>query len=158
MLTGLAQLGPRHLPPGEWEARFITRYKAVSNKPASWQELLLGLRLAAGLQPGEALPLTPWLHNLLLQLGRAWGLQEPQQQAGLAAVLAEVEAQAEAAAVAAAAVAAAAVAADFRQAAGDAAGSGAAASAAAWQTAREAGAVQGLQAGVEPASVTAVPL
>lgn len=153
MLTGLAQLGPRHLPPGEWEAGFITRYKAVSNKPASWQELLLGLRLAAGLQPGEALPLTPWLHNLLLQLGRAWGLQEPQQQAGLAAVLAEVEAQAEAAAVAAAAVAG-----DFTQAAGDAAGSGAAASAAAWQTAHEAGAVQGLQAGVEPASVTAVPL
>jgi hypothetical protein len=125
----------------------ITRYKAVSSKPASWQQLLLGLQLAAGLEPGEGLQLTPWLHNLLLQLGRAWGLQEPQQQGGLAAVLAEVDAQVEAAAAAAAV--------EHSQAAGDAAGPGAANAAEAWQVARRAGAVQ---AGVEPTSATAVLL
>jgi hypothetical protein len=136
------------LPPGEWEAAFITRYKAVSSKPASWQELLLGLRLAAGLGPGEALHLTPWLCNLLLQLGRAWGLQEPQQQGGLVAVLAEVNAQVEAAAAAAV---------DDRDAAGEKPGISFVPVAQAWQKGR-AGAVQSLQAGVEPTSATAVLL
>jgi hypothetical protein len=149
MATGLAQLGPRHLPPGEWEAAFITRYKAVSSRPASWQELLLGLRLAAGLEPGEVLQLTPWLSNLLLQLGRAWGLQEPQQQGGLAAVLAEVDAQVEAAAAAAVA---------YGGAAGDTAGTGAASAAAVRQADGRQAIGQPLQADVEPTSATAVLL
>jgi hypothetical protein len=145
MVTGLAQLGPRHLPPGEWEAGFITRYKAVSSRPASWQELLLGLRLAAGLEPGEVLQLTPWLTSLLLQLGRAWGLQEPQQQGGLAAVLAEVDAQVEAAAAAAVAY-------------GAAAGAGAASAGADRQADGRQAIGQPLQADVEPTSATAVLL
>jgi hypothetical protein len=149
MVTGLAQLGPRHLPPGEWEAAFITRYKAVSSRPASWQELLLGLRLAAGLEPGEVLHLTPWLGNLLLQLGRAWGLAEPQQQGGLAAVLAEVDAQVEAAAAAAVA---------YGAAADKAARTGAAPAGAGGLADGRQGVGQPRQAGVEPTSATAVLL
>jgi hypothetical protein len=145
MITGLAQLGPRHLPPGEWEAAFITRYKAVSSRPASWLELLLGLRLAAGLEPGEVLQLTPWLSNLLLQLGRAWGLQEPQQQGGLAAILAEVDAKVEAAAAAAVAY-------------GAAAGAGAASAGADRQADGRQAIGQPLQADVQPTSATAVLL
>lgn len=107
MLVGLAQLGPRHLPPGEWEAAWVSRYKAVSIKPTSWHGLLLGVRLAAGLEPGEQLQLTPWLNALLLKLGRAWGLQPAELEDGLAAVLGEVDVQVEAAAEAAAVLGAA---------------------------------------------------
>jgi hypothetical protein len=78
----------------------------------------------------------------------AWGLQEPQQQGEVAVVLAEAGAQVEAAAAAAV---------DLRQAAGDA-GSVAAPATEAWQAAKRAKAVQSLQAGVGPASATAVLL
>eukprot|EP00775_Hariotina_reticulata_P012740 gene12740-12869_t len=79
-VVGLAQAGPRYLPPGDWEAAFITRYKSLNpHKPHSWPELLLGLRAAAGLEPAEQLPTSVWLNNLLLQLGKAWNLEEPEQ-------------------------------------------------------------------------------
>lgn len=95
MAVGLAQLGPAHLPPGEWESAWIARYKAAAPaKPRCWPALLMGLRGAAGLEPAEPLPGSPWLLRLLLALGRAWGLQEPPgQAASLAAMLAELNAQ-----------------------------------------------------------------
>lgn len=88
MALGLAQLGPRYAPPGEWESDWVARYRVlVPGKPASWEELLVGFRAAAGLEPAEALPGCLWLCGLLLQLGQSWGLRLPEGQQG-AAVLA----------------------------------------------------------------------
>jgi hypothetical protein len=83
MALGLAQLGPRHGPPGEWESDWVDRYRAlVPTRPGSWEELVVGFRAAAGLEPAEVLPACPWLCSLLLQLGKSWGLQVPGDQQG----------------------------------------------------------------------------
>jgi hypothetical protein len=98
LAVALGQLGPRHLPPGEWELAWVRRYRALvgpGGRPRSWQELLLGVRAAAGCEPDEQLPDSPWLCNLLLQLGKSWGLQEPAgAAAGLAAAIASINSQA----------------------------------------------------------------
>eukprot|EP00878_Enallax_costatus_P013092 GHUV01013680.1.p1 GENE.GHUV01013680.1~~GHUV01013680.1.p1 ORF type:complete len:764 (+),score=266.26 GHUV01013680.1:276-2294(+) len=94
-VVGLSQVGPRHLPPGHWEAGFINRYKALTpTKPRTWPELLMGLRAAAGLEPGEQLLITPWMNQLLLQLGRSWNLPDPHDTGGLAAINIQVAATA----------------------------------------------------------------
>lgn len=91
-VVGLSQLGPRHLPPGTWDAGFINRYKHLTpSKPKTWPELLMGLRAAAGLEAGEQLEITPWMNQLLLQLGRSWNLADP-YAGGLADVNAQVAA------------------------------------------------------------------
>lgn len=101
MALGLAQLGPRHPPPGEWESGWVKRYKAVvTAKPRTWEELVVGFRAAAGLEPAEALPQSPWLCGLLLQLGAAWGLQELEGgAAAVAAVMQRVDVRVAAAAM-----------------------------------------------------------
>lgn len=92
MALGVAQLGPRHPPPGVWERDWVRRYKAlVPAKPRSWQELVVGFRAAAGLEPAEVLPSCPWLCSLLLQLARSWNTEEPDRQQGLAGVAAVIE-------------------------------------------------------------------
>eukprot|EP00879_Flechtneria_rotunda_P016743 GHRR01017524.1.p1 GENE.GHRR01017524.1~~GHRR01017524.1.p1 ORF type:complete len:415 (+),score=159.54 GHRR01017524.1:1161-2405(+) len=104
MLVGLAQLGPRHLPSGDWESAYINRYKALTpNKPRSWHELLMGVRAAAGLEAGEPFPQSAWLHSMLLRLGRSWHMSEPDddEAGGLAALIADINNQAAAASVAA---------------------------------------------------------
>jgi hypothetical protein len=91
---GLAQLGPRYLPPGDWESDWVARYRVlVSAKPASWEELVVGFRAAAGLEPSEVLPDCPWLCGLLLQVGKSWGLRlsEGQQGAGVLAIAAVID-------------------------------------------------------------------
>jgi hypothetical protein len=107
---GIAQLGPAHAPPGEWETGWVQRYRALlgpEGRPGSWRELLVGLRCAAGCEPGEGLPDSAWLCTLLLQLGKALGLQEPAAgAAALAALVADVNAEAAVAGDAAAAAAA----------------------------------------------------
>lgn len=81
MALGLAQLGPRYAPPGEWESDWVERYKVlVQAKPQSWDELVVGFRAAAGLEPAEVLPTCFWLCGLLLRLGKAWGLRLPGDQ------------------------------------------------------------------------------
>lgn len=98
LAVGLAQLAPSQLPPGEWESDWVDRYKAVvpgGAKPRSWEELVVGLRAASGLEPGEALPAadSPWLCGLLLRLGKSWGMQEPTGGGGIAAVVDSVNAR-----------------------------------------------------------------
>eukprot|EP00878_Enallax_costatus_P033518 GHUV01037011.1.p1 GENE.GHUV01037011.1~~GHUV01037011.1.p1 ORF type:complete len:117 (-),score=49.86 GHUV01037011.1:51-401(-) len=54
----------------------------------------MGLRAAAGLEPGEQLLITPWMNQLLLQLGRSWNLPDPHDTGGLAAINIQVAATA----------------------------------------------------------------
>jgi hypothetical protein len=79
MLVGLAQLGPRPAPPGLWEQGFLAAARSKFKPDIdSWEALVEVVRREAGMEEeGEQLPEGPWMDNMLLSLGRMWGLAAP---------------------------------------------------------------------------------
>ena len=75
MLVGLALLGPNPPPPGSWEQGFIAAARTQFSGIKSWEGLLAALRQAAGMEEDEQLPEGLWVYNLVVAVGRLWGVQ-----------------------------------------------------------------------------------
>lgn len=89
-MIGLAELGPRPPPPGEWVKQLAAAFRVAASgggggggdsssgarvRPRSGREVLALVRAAARLEPDEELPRGLWMQGILEEVAGGWGVR-----------------------------------------------------------------------------------